>query len=322
MPGRTPLESGVDLIGFPDVVATGALVPSAFWRLGWIVVLLAILLAATVCILWRIRTGVLRMRTEQLQAEVFERTEDLRRANERLQDANSTREKFFSIIAHDLRSPVTGMSALMSRVEHEFPHLEHGELNDLVRVVAASARGIESMLENLLEWSRLQLGELELGPQQLTVDDVVPAVIDAFRGAAHGKAIELVHEPTPGLQVSADPHGLKTILANLISNAVKFTPGGGTVTVSSRPRQSGEGSRTVITVRDTGIGISEADLAVVFDLGRTGRPVGTAGERGSGLGLTLCRELVERLEGSIAIESEVGIGTTASIDLPAPDHDC
>ena len=258
------------------------------------------------------------MRTEQLRAEVSERTEELRRANESLRDANATRERLFSIIAHDLRSPVTGMSAVMSRVERELPRIQRGELEELVRVVAASARGIELMLDNLLEWSQLQLGALELGPQQLTVDEVVPPVIDAFRGAAHSKAIHLVHESAPALEVSADPHGLKTILANLISNAVKFTPEGGSVTISSGTRGSERDRRTVITVRDTGIGIPEAELAVIFDAGRAGRTVGTAGERGSGLGLSLCRELVERLGGSIEIESEVGVGTTVSIDLPRP----
>ncbi len=294
----------------------GALFASVSCGRGWIYLLVAVVVAATAWTLWRIRTRMLRQRTEQLQAVVSERTEELRRVNESLREANATRERLFSIVAHDLRSPVTGMSALTSRAVREFPRLDRHELEEIVRVLAASARGIQSLLDNLLEWSQLQLGAVALQPRQLAVDDVVPPVIDAFRGAAHHKAIRLVHEAASELEVSADPHSLKTILANLVSNAVKFTPAGGTITVSSMGRETDGGRRTVISVRDSGVGIPEADLAGIFDPGTAGRTVGTAGERGTGLGLSLCRELAELLSGSIRIESEVGVGTTVSIDLP------
>jgi signal transduction histidine kinase len=295
----------------------GILVPPTFWPMIWSVVLAAAAIAAVVWILWRIRTRMLRARTEQLQAEVSERTEELRRANERLREANATRERLFSIIAHDLRSPVTGMSVLMSRAVRDFSSFTPVQLEELIGIAATSVRGIESMLDNLLEWSQLQLGAIELAPQKLAIDEVVPPVIDAFRGAAYGKEIRLIHEAAPGLEVLADPHSLKTILANLVSNAVKFTETGGAITISSEPRESDGEHRTTVTVRDTGVGIPESELAGLFDPGTAGRTLGTAGERGSGLGLGLCRELVERLGGSISIVSTVGVGTTVTIDLPA-----
>lgn len=318
-PGRYTFEVlGADSRGAwsPEPARVVVTITPPFWRTSWFTGLAIFLLVAVVIAVVFVRTRTLEVRARELEGLVAERTAELKRTNTELAAANSTRERLFSIIAHDLRNPVTGVAGIMRRVVQDFGSMERNELEEIARVVATSAGGLESMLDNLLEWSQLQLGAVELRPQRLSVDELVSSVVDAYRGATHRKSLELRHEPTPGLTAQADPHALKTILANLLSNAVKFTPQGGTVTVASAASSSEGEQRVVITVRDTGVGIPPEQLGAVFELGSVYRTTGTQGERGSGLGLTLCRDLAERLGGAITIDSHPGKGTVVTVELP------
>ncbi len=318
-PGRYTFEVlGADSRGAwsPEPTRVAVEIVPPFWRTSWFTVLSLLLLAAAVIAVVLVRTRTLQVRARELEALVAERTAALKRTNTELAAANSTRERLFSIIAHDLRNPITGVAGIMRRVVRDFGAMERHELEEISRVVATSAGGLESMLDNLLEWSQLQLEAVEQRSQRLSVDELVSSVVDAYRSAAHTKSLGLRHEPTPGLTAQADSHALKTILANLLSNAVKFTPQGGTVTVASTAFSSEGEPRVAITVQDTGVGIPPEQLDAVFELASVYRTTGTQGERGSGLGLTLCRDLVERLGGTITIDSHMGEGTVVTVELP------
>jgi PAS domain S-box-containing protein len=236
----------------------------------------------------------------------------LREHDQQLRHLNAQKDKFFSILAHDLKNPLVGFLSFAGILEQGFDGMDAAERTMFIQHFRTSAESLFALLENLLTWARLQHGQEQYIQSHFPLDLLVTHAVDLLTPNAEQKQITLIHTG-PSVEVYANVTMADTIVRNLIGNAIKFTPPGGTVTITT----SQEGHEIRMTVADTGIGIPPDKLAQLFRIdGRTQRD-GTNGEKGTGLGLILCKEFVEKQGGQIRVESEVGKGTTFTFTLPA-----
>jgi len=232
---------------------------------------------------------------------------------------NRQKDRFFSIIAHDLRSPFNALMGFSSHLVDKADRLSADQVKEFSGYVHQSAEQVFKLLENLLDWARLQMERVEHNPVSFNVPEIVRRTVDVLGPVAEGKNIRLIDD-TSDLQTYADPDMIDTVIRNLVNNAIKFTPENVSITVSATRKET----HIEINVADTGIGIDEARISDMFSLAQTSNSTsGTAGEAGTGLGLILCKELVERNNGEIHIASQSGVGTDISIMLPhTPEQAC
>ena len=215
-------------------------------------------------------------------------------------------------MAHDLRNPfhtVMGFSELLLLDLERFPLEKTKKYLGLIH--STSQKG-NDLLENLLQWSRTETGKISFEPENLNLYSVAENTINLLDVLAQRKSIKIIQEIDTAITVLADENMLKTILRNLISNAIKFTNAEGTVTLNSIERNS----QVEIQVSDSGIGIIPENIPYIFSIEKNISTPGTKGEKGTGLGLMLCKELIEKQGGKIWVESEAGKGTTFKFTLP------
>lgn len=238
----------------------------------------------------------------------------LEEQNEKLSKLNRTKTRFFSIIAHDLRGPLstfTGFYRLLEKhIQKKYPKQE--EFHTLSLKVQKSATQITHLLDTLLSWALKEEGALPHAPAWIDVESCVLENMGLFTTQAQLKQIDLKAELQAGLRVFADKDAFMTILRNLLVNALKFTPEMGEVTVKSWKSDRGIG----ISIRDTGIGFQESEIDHVFDFGDSSTTEGTGGEKGTGLGLNLVTEFVRMNEGTIEVSSQFQKGTTFTLYFP------
>ena len=246
--------------------------------------------------------GVIIDLTEQKRFE-----EQMQKNADDLKALNNSKDKFFSIIAHDLRSPFTTFLGFTEVLDEEIETLPKDELKTIVTYLRKSAINLYQLLENLLEWSLLHREITRFEPESVLLLTIVRNCINTISDSAKLKDIELRTDIAESLQVVADIHMLQTIIRNLLSNAVKFTPGGGTVQISAF---NGEEHFVTIAVKDSGVGIKTEFLQKIFLFDVNNKTKGTEGELSTGLGLILCKEFVEKHGGKIWVESEEGVGST------------
>jgi signal transduction histidine kinase len=231
----------------------------------------------------------------------------LKQTVEQLTQANATKDKFFSIIAHDLGNLFNGLIGLSEFLVGDYKAVDKEQF---MQMIMQNSKIGQDLLKNLLEWSRLQTGRLKAQPVSLNLKFIVDSNIDLLSGQARGKNIKIFSSIEKG-NVFADEHMLKTVIRNLLSNAIKFTPQNGQVEISSQE----EGSEVEISIKDSGIGIEPQNLDKLFRIDVSHSTMGTANERGTGLGLVLCKEFVETNGGTIGVESEMGKGSRFYIRL-------
>jgi len=253
-----------------------------------------------------------RERAESMGAQYVELAENYALAKEELEKLNQEKNKFFSIIAHDLRSPFTSLLGFTALLEQRADSLSPEKVKEYAVTVNDSATRVFKLLENLLEWSRLQMDRVEIDPRDFPLDDVAGKTIDVLGPVAEGKGLTL-HEHSEAPHVFADPYMVDAIIRNLVNNAIKFTPSGGTITIHY---QTTPDNFARIDIVDTGVGMPPETAEKLFSLSDNVTTSGTNGEKGTGLGLLLCKELVERNGGKITIQSELGKGSTFSFTLP------
>ncbi len=233
--------------------------------------------------------------------------------NFQLEKLIATKNRFFSIIAHDLKSPfnsILGLSRLLIEYRSSY---DIEEYHRTVNLIHDSATSGFSLLENLLDWARMQTGEISFNPKKLDLKTIVMNNISLFEHIAREKKIVLSYNSPEELKVTADEQMIHTILRNLISNAIKFTPKGGSVEIKSLQ----ENDTVTLSVSDTGIGIKPENIKRLFKIDENFSTAGTENEKGTGLGLILCKEFTDRHNGKIIVESKVLRGTKISIKLPA-----
>lgn len=227
-------------------------------------------------------------------------------------DANAAKDKFFSIIAHDLRNPFHSILNFSDMLLKHYPTYDKEEVLTFVKMIHKSSRQAHNLLENLLNWSRAQTGRMEFNPSQTDMHEIVSNNISLLEGTAVEKNITLNNEVKPGIFALCDANMISTVIRNLLSNAIKYTRPAGKVTINGKI-----GSRiTEISVTDTGVGIKNEDLEKLFKIDTYFSTIGTANEEGTGLGLILCHEFVNINNGKIKVISKEGKGTTFSLELP------
>lgn len=236
----------------------------------------------------------------------------IREQQKQLEELNASKDKFFSIIAHDLRGPLSSLNVLAQNAEEKLDDYSQEELKELFELQQTSIENLCNLLENLLTWSKIQQGMLDHYPQHLNLAEVVARNTAFLTPAAEQKCITLRNLIQEQIVVYADLNMVDTIVRNLLSNALKFTNADGTVGVSATQDET----HAEVSVSDTGVGIKGKHLPKLFRIDTKYKHLGTAREKGTGLGLILCKEFVEINNGRIWITSKTGEGTTVTFTLP------
>ncbi len=251
-------------------------------------------------------------KNQSLKLEIIERhkAEALLKEKERkLQESNATKDKFFSIIAHDLKNPLGAFKQLTTLLADSFEDLSLREITEFIKEMKDSSANLYNLLENLLFWARTQTGQIPCNKEEMPLDLIIKSVIDLNKQIAKNKKITLIAELEDALTLNADYNMLYTVIRNFISNALKFTPEEGKVTVKAFK----QGDNKIIEVIDTGVGMSKSQMDKLFKIDENVTRNGTNDEKGTGLGLILCQEFIEKHEGRIEISSEENVGSTFRI---------
>lgn len=236
----------------------------------------------------------------------------LSQLNSKLQELITSKDKFFSIIAHDLKSPFQGLMGFSDVLVKEGDELDEKQKKEIFYSLSKLSSDTYKLLENLLQWSNLQTGKIELAPVKFNLSGELYSTIAILTQTARNKNINIENKIEPDLNLTADKNMIQTIIRNLLSNAIKFTRPSGNISISS----SQTDTSIEISVKDNGIGMSKRMIENIFKIDSNISTKGTANEEGSGLGLMLCKEMVELHGGKILIESEEGKGSTFKIILP------
>jgi signal transduction histidine kinase len=248
----------------------------------------------------------------KINLELIETNKKLIENEEALKIANATKDKFLSIIAHDIRNPIASMISFIRIMRRDFNDLTKEERNALIDELEKVVNNTNQLLDNLLLWVRSQSGKIEVKIVDTNLNNIISHVQDLFTSIAKNKNIDLIIEGDTNIDIKTDVDMLNTILRNLVNNAIKFTHPQGTVTISTEISNG----NLIISVSDTGIGMSEELQEKLFKIGEKVVQNGTNKETGSGLGLLLVKEFVTLLNGKLELESEKGKGTTFRIYLP------
>jgi len=254
----------------------------------------------------------LEMVNQALEEKVLERTQELYKTNHELRSVNAVKDKLFSIIAHDLRSPLNTLSNFVNLLVDFEDAFSPEETKELASQIRDSLQNVNDLLNNLLYWSRNQMQTTHLDIREVDILDAIERAIRVTSHTAQQKYIKLKIDKVEQESVWADKNMVDVILRNLISNAIKFTHKNGLVYVSG----SLEESFYRIDVVDTGVGMNEESLQKLFDIDQHITTYGTSNEKGTGIGLKLCYEFAEKQGGKISAKSQVGQGSTFSVWLP------
>jgi len=244
---------------------------------------------------------------------LYRQSKILQEQSHELQELIATKDKFFSIIAHDLRGPLGGFMRLSEMMAHEPEQFTPEQKTDMSLALSHSARNIFNLLENLLEWSQMQQGHTAFKPKLVGLKEIVSDSIKVSNEMALSKAIRLLVDIPAQQEVYADSNMLQAVIRNLVSNAIKFTPKEGQVSISAG---LAENYTSVIVVKDSGIGMTKDMVSNLFKLNINSSRPGTEGEHSTGLGLLLCKEFVERHGGELWVESEEGKGSVFYFSIP------
>jgi len=250
--------------------------------------------------------GVSRNVTERKTTEM-----QLLKFSEELKELNATKDKFFSIIAHDLKTPFNSILGLSEILKDEAKHLDIATIEQYSGIIHSTSKNTFRLLENLLDWARIQQSQISFHPAPVILKKTVNDIVEMMVEKANSKMIAVINYVPSKLIVTADENMLKTVLRNLISNALKFTPVNGKIEI----RAVLVGNTVEVSIEDTGTGMTKEDIGKIFKIGSSFSKRGTENEKGTGLGLMLCKEFVEKHGGKIWIESEVGKGSTFTFTI-------
>ena len=298
-----------------------------FYQTWWFRSLLAATLLGILLLMYKLRVRRYKVQRKQLETEVAKRTlqlensnRDLKKSETELRELNATKDKFFSIISHDLRNHLTSLLGYSDMLYKSFDRLGEDKKHKYSRSIDKSARDLYDLLENLLHWARNQTGTLQCRPKKINLNHLIPEIISAFTINAKKKNIDISWQIREETFAYADHNMVRTVLRNLISNAIKFTERGGGVQVKT----NGKAEFVEISVTDSGVGISSDRKDSLFQIGLNRSTKGTGREHGTGLGLILCKEFVEKNNGMIWVESPLhdgsGKGSVFRFTLPTEPY--
>jgi PAS domain S-box-containing protein len=241
--------------------------------------------------------------------------EKIRQVNQQLQISNEEKDKLFAIIAHDLKSPMSGLLSSTEMLANEPELFSEKDIRTLSTELHKSAKYTFALLEDLLQWARMSQGGIDFAPGPCNLRELVNMSLYSAQNVASQKEITITTNIPQGLTVQVDQPMGNTVIRNLLFNAVKFTRRGGEIAVTAKQ----EGPTATVAIQDTGVGMNEQVLSSLFTLEKEKRQLGTEGEKGTGLGLVLCKQFIEQHGGRIWVESEPGKGTTVFFTLSVSD---
>lgn len=305
-----------------------------FWNTSWFKLLVFLLIGIALATFYQYRMASAKKYQKELEREVTIKTSELTQQNEEilqqrdiislqlqtiqeseqaLAELNASKDKFFSILAHDLRSPLNSLSGFSSLLANFADQMTPEEIKQIAQDLEKNVKTSTKYLENLLTWARSQMNSIEFKPENLDFATCVKTSIELLQTQADSKHIQIQTNIESNLKVFADTNQLQTILTNLIANAIKFTNINGIVKIEAKNNQDGF---AWIEVIDTGVGMSESVMNKIFRIDAKHSTKGTEGEAGTGLGLLLCKEFVEKNSGIIGVKSVEQEGTTFYFTLP------
>ncbi len=253
-------------------------------------------------VLARVRTHLqLRQQSRELQEQ-----------SKQLRELNASKDKFFSIIAHDLRSPFNSIIGFSEILLENAVKKNYDVMEEYSEIILMSSRRAMDLLSNLMEWTRSQTGRMDFNPGKVELVQLITGIGQLFHGIAEQKSIGIILEIPESVTIYADQDMLSTVLRNLISNAIKFTYFGGKITVSVQENPE----EITVSIRDSGVGMKKEKLEKLFRIDSDSSTLGTNKEKGTGLGLILCKEFIEKHNGKIWVESEFGKGSVFRFTIP------
>ncbi len=237
---------------------------------------------------------------------------------QKLSELNATKDRLLSIISHDLKNPINNIAGFAELIDRNYEKYNDEKRKHFNQLILRSISSVSKLLENLLIWSRSQRNKINIEPDTYPIDDVTANCIELLKPSADKKQITLLNRIPKKTMVYADVDMINTVMRNLLSNAIKFTPQHGVVIINASTREN----QTIVEIRDNGIGIEPDRIDKLFALDETHTSVGTNGEKGTGLGLIICKEFIEHNKGKIWVESEKDKGTGFFLSLPdKPDKE-
>lgn len=254
---------------------------------------------------------------KKAQDLINEQREVLEKQNDELEKLNTTKDKFFSIIAHDLKNPFHAILGFSDILNRDFDAIEDVKKQEFLRLIYDSARFAQGLLDNLLQWSRSQSGTIQYKPDMMELHPMAEEIRGILGMNLEEKRLQFHNDIPPECMVYADSNMIHAVMRNLVSNAVKYTPENGSITVEAKE----DAGRIEISIRDTGIGISEEARKKILRFDDFYSTAGTSGEQGTGLGLIICNEFIMKHGGELKLESTPGKGTTWSFSMPGEKTD-
>ena len=275
------------------------------FRNGLLVVIGLVLIIATLVIY----LYLMKRRSNQ---ELQTASDRVSRQNQQLQQLNATKDKFFSILGHDLKGPLNSLTSFSGLLINHTDSLSKDEIKMLALDLDKSLKNLFALLENLLEWSRSQTGNIEFKPEPFDLASVLETNKELLKMQAQNKKISIENACKAEVAVNAHRHSINTVIRNLISNAIKFTPEGGAIIINAQQAQE----EVMVSVADNGVGMTPEVICKLFRIDTKLTTKGTADEKGTGLGLILCKEFIEKNGGRIGVDSKPGEGTVFYFTLP------
>lgn len=285
-----------------------------YWFETIIFIITALILLILLFFLFaKLRTRRLEARQKKLEVIIDERTREIQTKNKQLEELNATKDKFFNIIAHDLKSPFNSILGLSDILNTEFDTLSREEVERSIELIHDSGKKVYDLLENLLEWARSQTGNLEYNPENIQLKPLIKSVTDTLQINLGTKNISLKLNIEDDIIAYGDLNMLRTVFRNLISNAIKFTYRNGDISINARKLKSD----IIVSIEDSGVGMADDQISDLFKLSKKSSTRGTEKEMGTGLGLILCKEFINKNNGSITVKSEPGKGSEFTVILPS-----
>lgn len=252
---------------------------------------------------------------EQHAFELIQLNIKLEDSQKRLEELNSSKDKFFTIIAHDLRSPFITLFGMITILREEFDQLSQNEIIGKIDMLSEASNNLYRLVNNLLSWSAAQTGRIEYKPQKFNLNNVIREIVSVYNDTAKNKQIVIICDDTENIELYADADMIAASIRNLVANAIKYTPVNGTIQIII---QSNDG-RVLVKIKDTGVGIKKSDINKLFRIDILHKTPGTNNEKGTGLGLILTKEFITKNGGELTVVSEPGEGSEFIINLPAQE---
>ncbi|MEA3443779.1 MAG: HAMP domain-containing sensor histidine kinase, partial [Bacteroidota bacterium] len=261
----------------------------------------------------------LNIKNEQITLQkdkLIEALKHLSRREKELKEANITKDKFFSIIAHDIKNPFSSILGFSNLLNDRFYDYSNEEVKKYIGIISESSENLYNLLENLLQWSRAQTNKIEFHPKKFNIAQLLMSNVALYKNTAIKKEIEIFTDFNSSIEVDADQDMADVVIRNLLSNAIKFTRKKGRIKIIAAEQKD----KVEIAIIDNGVGIEKFELNKLFRIDSQIKSSGTDNEKGTGLGLHICKEFVEKNNGKIWVESEENNGSSFYFTLPKESY--